>query len=145
MDLREVLLVVARFAHTAAAAVLIGSSAYQLLLLSASPGAARLSRPMSAAERSTWKDLVDLTLLVFLLTGALLTFERLSAGAASTAYVLLLGLKLLLSALVYRWAFQLRRAGAWQAGPGRKLVGAGLIVLLLAAILKTIYEGGLRV
>jgi hypothetical protein len=145
MELRELLLVVARFAHSAAAAVLIGSSAYQLLLPSASLGGAQLSRPMSAPERSTWKDLLELTLLVFLLTGALLTFERLSAGAASTAYVLLLGLKLVLSALVYRWAFQLRRAGAWEAGPIRKLVGAGLLVLFLAAILKTIYEGGLRV
>ena len=67
-----------------------------------------------------------------------------TTGAATTAYVLLLGLKLLLSLLLYRWAFQLRREAGWNAGLERKLVGSGLVILLLAAVLKTIYESGLR-
>jgi hypothetical protein len=145
MELREALLVVARFAHTAAAALLIGGSAWRLLAADdAEAGTSADGRAMSPTERASLKDLVDLTLLVFLVTGGLLTFERLSTGAATTSYVLLLGLKLLLSLLLYRWAFQLRREAGWNAGLERKLVGSGLVILLLAAVLKTIYESGLR-
>jgi hypothetical protein len=91
-----------------------------------------------------FKELVDLSLVVFVVSGGLLTFERLSSGAVGTAYVVVLGIKILLSVLLYRWAVQVRRGRGWASMEARLLVGAGFLVVLLAAVLKSLYEGGLR-
>jgi hypothetical protein len=136
---------VVRWAHAAAAATLVGSSAFALLVLrpmlrQGSPTADLMRKPAEAA----FKEVVDLCLVVFVLSGGLLTFERLSSGAASTLYVGVLGLKVLLSALLYRWAFQVSRGRGWDSSQARLLVASGFLVLLLAALLKTLYEAGLR-
>jgi hypothetical protein len=57
---------------------------------------------------------------------------------------MILAIKLLLSLLLYRWAFLVRHSGDWNGRPARLLVGSGYLVVLLAAILKTLYENGLR-
>ena len=69
----EVLLVVLRWLHALAAIVFLGWSA--VLWLDGSSG----GQERTASRR--FKEVVELTLLVFLATGAILTFDRLSRGA----------------------------------------------------------------
>jgi uncharacterized membrane protein len=142
-DLREALLVAVRWFHAASAVALVGGSSFCLLILAPVWRAGEGGELRQAVDRG-FKELVDLSLVVFLASGALLTFERLSSGAASTAYVVVLAIKLLLSLLLYRWAFQVRRVQGWNGPAARLLVGSGYLVVLLAAILKTLYESGLR-
>lgn len=145
VDPRDLLLIGVRWAHAAAAVALVGGCAFCLLVLG--PALREAGGDSAALQRRVevgFRELVDLSLMVFLISGGLLTFERLASGAASTAYVVVLGLKLLLSVLLYRWAFQVRRSRNWDSRAARLLVGSGFAVVLLASVLKTLYEGGLR-
>lgn len=145
VDLREVLLVVIRWSHAAAAVALVGGSAFYLVFLEPALRAAGAGgQPIRRAADLGYREIVDLTLVVFIVSGGLLTFERLSGGAASTLYVALLGVKVALSLLLYGWAFAIRRGRGWAGREGRFVVGAGFLVVFLATVLKTLYEGGLR-
>jgi uncharacterized membrane protein len=145
LDPREALLILVRLAHALATVALVGGSAFQLLVVApALRSAGERAEPMRQRVEAGFKEIVDLSLPVFLLSGALLTFERLSSGAVGSTYVVVLVLKVLLSLLLYRWAFQVRRPGGWARPAARFLVGSGIVVIFLAVVLKTLYEGGLR-
>ena len=145
IDPREILLVAVRWSHAAAAVALVGASLFQLLFLApALRGGGPQVEPIRRAADAGFRELVDLSLVVFLVSGGLLTFERLSSGAAGTPYVVLLGIKVLLSFLVYRWALALRRGRGWESREAKLMVGAGFLVVLIATLLKSLYEGGLR-
>lgn len=145
MDLRELILVAVRWSHAAAAVALVGGGAFYLVILDPA-----LRQDGTAPELirkrvdAGFKELVDVTLVVFIISGALLTFERLSSGAATTAYVIVLGFKLILSVLLFRWAVQLRRGPDRNSHKARLMVGSGFLVILLASVLKTLYESALR-
>ena len=153
LDPRELILIGIRWSHAAAAAALVGGSAFFLLVLAPAlrlddPGATPSTDSVQGLVRKRaeagFKELVDLSLVVFVISGGLLTFERLSSGAVGSAYVVVLGIKVLLSVLLYRWAVQVRRGRGWASPEARLLVGVGFLVVLLAAVLKSLYEGGLR-
>jgi uncharacterized membrane protein len=143
---REAILVAIRWAHAAAAVALVGGSAFYLTIVAPAlrQGGTAVDYVRKGADAG-FKELVDLSLVVFVVSGGLLTFERLSAGAASPTYVAILGLKVVLCVLLYRWAFQVRGRRGWDGLEAKLLVGSGFLVVLLAAVLKTLYEGGLRV
>lgn len=129
----DVLLVLLRWLHALAAAALLGSALVLLLWPGATADAAR-----------PFKDITDTTLLVFLATGAILSFDRLSQGASGT-YAVLLAVKVALSLGAYQLAFRWRRAGlATAAREGRLLLLLGAGAVLLAAVLKEEFERGLR-
>ena len=145
VDVRELILVAVRWSHAAAAAALVGGGAFYLAILAPAlrqGGAA--GEPIRMRAGAGFKGLVDLSFVVFVISGALLTFERFSSGAATTAYVIVLGLKLVISVLLFRWAFQVRRGRHWDSLEARLMVGSGFLVILLASVLKTLYETGLR-
>src|SRR4051794_28381171 len=98
LDPRELLLVAVRWSHAAAAVALLGGSLFVILYVAPAlrSGGAELEA-LRKATLAGFGELIDLSLVVFLISGALLTFERLTSGAASTPYVILLGIKLLLS------------------------------------------------
>jgi hypothetical protein len=137
---RELLLMLVRWSHLVAAVALLGGGALCLVALRLPSSEAELAPVMARAFRET----ADLCLVVFLASGALLTFERLSSGAASTSYVVVLAIKVLLSLLLYGWVFQLRQAAAWRSAAPRYLIGVGALVLFLAVVLKTLFEAALR-
>jgi hypothetical protein len=145
IDPREVLLVAIRWSHAAAAAALLGASLFQLLVLgpalrAGGPGL----EPLRRAADARFRELLDLSLVVFLISGGLMTFERLSGGAVGPPYVALLGVKLLLSFLLYRWGLAVPRGRGWESREAKLMVAAGFLVLLIATVLKTLYEGGPR-
>jgi hypothetical protein len=86
---------------------------------------------------------------VFVITGAILTLQRLSSAPVPPLYVALLALK----AVVGLWMFTLVRRlgsvgssstqGRWRQ-PEWQLAGAGVVVYALAIALRTIYEEALR-
>jgi hypothetical protein len=121
--------------HGLAAIVFLGWSA--TVWLDGPPGGD------SAQSRQRFKEIIELTLIVFLATGAILTFDRLSRGAGSV-YAAVLALKVLCGAIAYQFAFRWRRMGLPVGAPdGRVLLLAGAATVLLAAVLKGVTDSGL--
>ena len=143
----ELLLVAVRWAHGMAAVAWVGGSLFLLWVLEpalrAADEADRLDGVRRAAYRG-FRELADAAIVIFVVSGAVLTFDRLSSAAATPAYVAVLAAKIALALAMFYLSTRLR-----QATPARRLtlarwqVGLGALVILLAAILKTLYESGL--
>ena len=95
-----------------------------------------------AAARQRFKEVTELSLLVLLATGAVLTFDRLSRGAGNV-YAGVLALKVVCAVVAFQLAFRWRRVGLPIGGlDGRILLIFGTVAVLLAAVLKAISENG---
>jgi len=157
----ELLLIVMRWAHGLATIVWLGGGAYATLIqgrqlrelddraVAAQIGAA------TGAEFGRW---VNAAMIVFIVSGVVLTFDRLSSRGATVQYGIVLALKVALALWMFGivQGFGARRRGSrgvttgrvaavrGALGSPRTLLWLGAIVVLLAAILKTLYENALR-
>jgi len=132
--LAEGLLVVLRWLHAAATIVFLGWSA--VLWLDGPP------RGDVPAARNRFKEVTELTLLVLLATGTVLTFDRLSHGAGGL-YAAILAFKVVCAVVTYQLAFRWRRVGLPVRGlDGRMVLIFGAAAVFLAAVLKGVFESG---
>jgi len=132
-----------RTLHSAAAMVWIGAICFELLVMLPALGDEPTERLLSNVD-AAMREIVQTSLVVFLVSGALLTFERLSRGAADMTYVAILVVKIALAVAMFQVGFRLRgRRGAARVVSLRWLAGLGVTILLLAAILKWLYERAL--
>jgi hypothetical protein len=125
-----------RWLHALAAIAFLGYTA--VLWLDGAPGGE------STLARQRFKEVVELTLIVFLATGAILSVDRLSRGAGGV-YAAVLALKVLSAVVAYQYAFRWRRVGLPLHGLDGRIVlvfGAGSV--LLAAVLKGVFDSGVR-
>lgn len=130
----EALLVILRWLHALAAIVFLGWAA--VVWLDGAP------RGDQAQARQRFREVTELSLLVFLATGAVLTFDSLSRGAGG-GYALVLAIKVACAVIAYQFAFRWRRAGlTLGAADGRVVLIAGAAAVLLAAILKGVFSSG---
>lgn len=161
----DLFLVVVRWIHVVAAAAWVGGSIFYLFVLRPalrhSPEAGRRINEVTAAEFGT---LVDTCIFVILATGVILTFNRLTGGVTGSSYGLVLIVKITLSVWMFILARGRRRRTALLDMYGqkpdppssrfRKILSAlsgyntiailGMIVLLLADLLNTLYEVAIR-
>lgn len=136
LDLAEALLVVLRWLHAMAAIVFLGWSG--VVWLDGPPAGE------SGKSSKRFKEILELTLLVFLATGAVLSVDRLSRGAGGL-YAGVLALKVLFGVVTYQYAFRWRRVGLPVGGlDGRIVLIFGSATVLLAAILKGVFDSGVR-
>jgi len=157
MSASEVLLIAIRWAHALATVVWLGGGAYATLILGRQlreedeATAARIGRA-TGAEFGRW---LRGATVVFVVTGVILTADRLSSRGATTAYGIVLAVKVALALWMFAIAQSLGRrrrtkpvSGRWAElvrtlGSPQMLLWLGAIVVLLAAILKTLYEAQL--
>jgi uncharacterized membrane protein len=143
VDVSDLLLVVMRSMHALAAMVWIGAICFELLLALPTFGE-KPPESILAKMDGAMREIVQTSLIVFLVSGAILTFERLSRGAAGTPYVTLLGTKIVLSLVMFQVAFRFRGARDDRRVTGlRWLAGLGVAIVVLASILKWVYERAL--
>ncbi len=148
-----VLLVVLRFIHVLAAALWVGGGIV-VLAARATPNLAPLRGVSSAVLGQTVGRLVGTGFAVFVVTGVLLTFNRLAEQSIDAAYVAVLVSKLLLALAMFRLAVPGRRSANPQtANPDRRpwwqsrtaaIVGLGLAIYLLSLILNEMAELSFR-
>ena len=133
-ELVEPLLVLLRWLHALAAIGWLGWT-----------GAVWLDGPPrgdGSLARQRFKEVLEVSLIVFLASGAVLTADRLSRGAGG-AYAGLLALKVLAGALAFQYAFRWRRLGLPMGGfDGRMVLILGGLAVLLSAALKGVFDGG---
>ena len=161
----DVFLLVVRWVHITASVVWLGGSIFYLLVLRPavrrSGEGGRGINQMAAAE---FRFLVDVSFFLILVTGISLTFDRLSQGVVGTPYVVVLGIKILLSVWMFLQARSRRRRTALleahreRPSPPSGLIGKsvaavsgyntivvlGVIIFLLADILRMLYEIAIR-
>src|SRR5688572_3586558 len=88
-----------------------------------------------------FRELADASIVVFVVTGAILTFDRLSSSAATVTYLATLAAKVVLAVIMFALATRMRRVNPVLRVPlTRWQVGLGALVILLAAFLKSLYE-----
>jgi len=132
-----------------AAVAWVGGSLFYLLALS--PAARGLPAEMRTVVDRRFRELVQLSILTLLVTGAVVTFDRLQQEPGPP-YVVTLGIKIALAVWMFLLAQDLanrgrrrlieRRLGAVAEGrrgaPTWLILGLGLAILLLSDVLKVI-------
>ena len=153
-----------RFAHALAAVAWVGGSLFYVLALT--PALDRIGRTrerneLVAAVGREFRPLVRIAIVVFLFTGALLTFDRLSQPRVPVLYVAILALKVALSLWMFWLARRLESGEVGSTGtapassvepppirrrrvrPQALVLALGLAVYLLAITLKVVFEAAL--
>ena len=152
-DLGDGLIVMVRWLHAIGAVAWVGGSAFFALIV----------RPAQRVDPEgvgrvvgrfvgPYRDMVDASIITIVITGLILTFERLTGNDASVAYFLVLSVKLVIAGWMFYMVWSLRRAGfipearsgltqrlSWLFGYNALLAG-GVIVFLLAGLLRAIFE-----
>ena len=165
MTLNEAFLLVVRWVHLTASVAWVGGSIFYLFVLRpALRRSADTGREVNRHTAAEFKVLVDVCFFLIVVTGISLTFDRLSQDVTGPAYVLVLALKVVLSIWMFVLASRRRRrtelSDAYRAAAeqptGRlhralravsgynTIIILGLIVFLLADLLKVMYEMALR-
>ncbi|MBI2165463.1 MAG: hypothetical protein HYU29_03545 [Chloroflexi bacterium] len=162
MTLSDGFLLVIRWLHALAAVAWVGGSLFYLMVLRpAIRRQAERAQELSQAVAAEFRTLVDLCILVLLLTGAILAFDRLSRRYTDVNYVVVLGIKVALAIWMFALAWALRRPERYlvysrpsetssKSSPLRRVArlasGAnlililGILVFLLADLLKLLFE-----
>lgn len=143
MDVTDLFLIVMRWLHASAAVVWIGAIWFELFVVAPAWESAPPPEILARFD-AAMREIVQTALVVFLVSGAILTFERLSRGAAGSTYVTLLGVKIVLSVVMFQVGFRFRGARGSRRIRGLQImVALGLAILLLATVLKWLYERAL--
>ena len=155
MPVLDIILLIIRWAHALAAVTWIGGSLF--MLLAARPAlrspelrsndAGGLVGRVLAAE---FRPVVVTAIAVLIVTGVILTVDRLTSDAAGMAYAMVLVAKILLAVYAFgiAWLLPRRRRdraggiGGVLSGPGALTV-VGVIVIGLADVLAWLFERGL--
>lgn len=141
-----------RWVHAVAALFWVGGSLFLYAVyrpaVRALPEAARPA--LEKAVRQRFRELVNTAIVILLVSGVILTFDRLSSPAATTPYVLVLGAKVVLALVAFYLALELGGGRRLTVRLGRHTVGApelilaiGLVIYLLVAALRLLYERGI--
>lgn len=143
IELTDLLLVAMRWLHALAAIAWIGAILFELLVVQPAWNGDPPSEVLDSFD-AAMREIIQAALIVFLVSGAILTVERLSRGAAGTVYVITLAAKIVLSLVMFQIGFRFRRARGPRRLRGLKILAAlGVTIVLLATILKWLYERAL--
>lgn len=150
MDVLDIILLVIRWAHALAAVVWIGGSLFMLLAARPALRATDTGGLLGRALAAEFRPIVVTAIAVLIVSGVILTVDRLTSDAAGMAYTAVLVAKILLAVYAFIVAWLLPRLRDRPSGGiGRTLTGpvaltiAGVIVIGLADVLTWLFERGL--
>ena len=150
VDVLGIILLIIRWAHALAAVVWIGGSLFMLLAGRPALRTADSGGLVGRALAAELRPIVVTAIAVLIVSGVILTVDRLTSDAAGMAYTVVLVAKILLAvyAFVVAWLLPRHRdrpaggiAGA-MTGPVALTI-AGVLVIGLADVLTWLFEKGL--
>ena len=151
------IMLIVRWAHAIGAVAWIGGSAFFAFVLRpverANPD---LVRPVLRPLGSVYRELVDISVIVIIITGLVLMFDRLTGNDATAAWFIVLGIKLTLAIWMFYLVWHFRQSDfdpteqpeglaarlSWLIGYNA-MVFFGVIVFLLASILRVLFENSI--
>ena len=150
MPVLDVILLIIRWAHALAAVTWIGGSLFMLLAARPALRSVDADGLVGRVLAAEFRPIVVTAIAVLIVTGVILTVDRLTSDAAGIAYTGVLVAKIVLAVYAFAVAWMLpRRRGNDTAGIGRALSGpaaltvVGVIVIGLADVLAWLFERGL--
>ncbi len=91
----DVVRAIVRWVHAIAAVSWVGGGIFYLVVLRpALVSAAVSNKALETAISKGFRDVVDISIIALIVTGVVITFDRLSSAPISTLYFIVLGLKL---------------------------------------------------
>lgn len=156
--LEDALLGLLRLAHALAAALWVGGALIYVLAGRAGPaaegeaetfGSPPRDGPVDTAARGStfFRGMLGGGVAVFVLSGTVLAFQRLSSAPLPPLYLGLLAIKIGLGGLMFLLARQMGSNAARPlagVGPAWQLAVLGIVIYGLAIALRSIYEEALR-
>ena len=142
--------VIVRAAHTLAAAAWVGGS---ILYLVAVLPALRSKGPAPAIAgeiAALFRRMVNICMGILLLSGAYLTFDRLTQTTLGWPYLIVLGLKIVLATGMFILAIYIgqsnirrlaKRSTRLSRAAPQLMLALGIIVFILGALLNSLFEG----
>ena len=142
--------VIVRAAHTLAAAAWVGGS---ILYLVAVLPALRSKGPAPAIAgeiAALFRRMVNICMGILLLSGAYLTFDRLTQTTLGWHYLVVLGLKIVLATGMFILAIYIgqsnirrlaKRSTRLSRAAPQLMLALGIIVFILGALLNSLFEG----
>ena len=163
MHTSDVFLLIVRWLHLISASLWIGGGLFYLLVLKPVMKLNQsFTKTVDSDVAAEFKSLVDTAILVLLVTGIILTFNRLTPSIVGVEYVLVLGAKIAISIFMFTTSLrrrkrtiladynhespenQTRLSGILRLVSGyNALVILGIIVFLISDLLKIMYESAL--
>ena len=144
--------VLVRAAHIIAAAAWVGGSLMYLVVILP---ALKLGGPAPAVATriaALYKRMVNICIGVLLLSGAFLTFDRLTQTTLGWPYLLVLGLKIIAALAMFILAMYLgqsnirrlaKRSTRLSKAAPQLMLALGIVVFLLGALLNSLFEAAI--
>ena len=144
------------WSHAMAAVAWVGGSLFFAVALN--PSMQRLGKTpervaLVAATSREFREVVRLSILVFLVTGGILAFTRLSWSQIPNSYVAVLAVKVVLSLIMFWLTGRIGMGAAatddkvrptiWWLRPQYLILELGVIVYALSIVLRLIYDDAL--
>ena len=150
MDVLDIILLIIRWAHALAAVIWIGGSLF--LLLAGRPALRKVDSEglVGRALAVEFRPIVATAIAVLIISGVILTVDRLTSDAVGLAYTAVLVAKIVLAVYAFGIAWLLPRRREPRLGGVRgalagptALTIVGVIVIGLADVLTWLFERGL--
>jgi hypothetical protein len=144
----EIRLIV-RTAHIVAAAVWMGGSVLYLVAVIPALRSGEVAPGVSAQIAALFRRTVNICVGVLLLSGAYLTFDRLTSTALGWPYLVVLGLKIIVALAMFVLAIYLgqsnvrrlaKRTTRLSKAAPQLILALGILVFLLGALLNGLFE-----
>jgi uncharacterized membrane protein len=155
----EIFILAVRWIHTIAGVAWIGGSLFYLFVLKPASKKSGSDAVGSESIATEFRAVVDTTVMVLIITGVVLAFDRLTSKYTDVAYVSVLGVKVVLSLWMFWLAGVLQKRRRTQSAapitgdetkPNRAFSSAnliaiiGIIVFLLSDLLQALFEDALK-
>lgn len=138
-----------RVVHTLAAATWVGGSMLYLIVVLPALRSGGPAPAVAAQVAALFKRVVNICIAVLLLSGALMTFDRLTQTTLGLPYLIVLSLKIALAIAMFILALYLGQSNIRRlakhstrlskAAP-QLMLALGIIVFLLGALLNGLFE-----
>ncbi|MDA1279496.1 MAG: urate hydroxylase PuuD [Chloroflexi bacterium] len=148
------LMLIVRWIHAIGAVVWVGGSFFfAFVLRPVERSYPELVRPLIRSIGPVYRDLVDTSVISIIVSGLILMFDRLTGNDASPAWFIVFGVKLALAIWMFYLVWRFRQSDfdpahaptgvsarmSWLIGYNA-IVFVGVIVFLLASLMRVLYE-----